>query len=267
MGIIEGSGERLLFYTGDLPERRTMIDMHHNFLFDLDQTLLDFHASERKALEIVIQANGLKYTEECYDHFKAYNKSLWLELEKGTISRRELFIRRFKDIFEFCEGEHQNLDPLKVNDEFIYTMSLNGVLMDGADTFLARLRENIRDARFYIISNGATINAEGRIRSTGLGVFFEKVYVSEWMGVAKPSEEFFDMVMEGVGEPKEHCIIIGDSLTSDMLGAKNASITSVWFMPEGDIQMAKAAYDIDYIASSFDELFEVLSEWAGRSKR
>ena len=26
--------------------------MHHNFLFDLDQTLLNFHASEEKALEI-----------------------------------------------------------------------------------------------------------------------------------------------------------------------------------------------------------------------
>ncbi|MCR5105912.1 MAG: hypothetical protein K6B68_15880 [Eubacterium sp.] len=79
--------------------------MYHNFLFDLDQTLLDFHASERKALEMVITSNGLKYTEECYEHFKAYNKSLWLELEKGIISRSELFTRRFKDILEFCEGD------------------------------------------------------------------------------------------------------------------------------------------------------------------
>lgn len=236
--------------------------MHHNFLFDLDQTLLDFHASERKALEIVITSNGLEFTEDCYDHFKKYNKSLWLELEKGTISRTELFIRRFTDLFEFCEGDHSGLDPLKVNNEFIFMMSQNGVLMDGALEFIIKLKNNIRDARCYIVSNGATINAEGRIKSTGLFKYLEKVYVSEWMGVTKPSPEFFDMVLEGVAEPKETCIVIGDSLSSDMLGAKNASLASVWFMPEGDIEAAKKAYDIDYCASSFDELFEVLAAWA-----
>lgn len=243
------------------------IEMHHNFLFDLVQTLLDFHASERKALEMVITSNGLKYTEECYEHFKAYNKSLWLELEKCIISRSELFTRRFKDILEFCEGDSSNIDPLKVNEEFIFTMSQNGVLLEGADTFLAKLKNSIKDARCYIISNGATINAEGRIRSTGLDKYFEKVYVSEWMGVAKPSKEFFDMVIEGVDEPKETCIVIGDSLTSDMLGAKNASIASVWFMPEDDIEMAKKTYDIDYSASSFDQLYEVLLEWTSKQNR
>ena len=44
--------------------------MHRNLLFDLDQTLLDFHASERKALEIVVTRNGLKFTEEAYVRFK-----------------------------------------------------------------------------------------------------------------------------------------------------------------------------------------------------
>ena len=237
--------------------------MHHNFLFDLDQTLLDFHASERKALEIVITASGLKFTEETYKLFKEKNKSLWLELEKGTLSRKELFKKRFEYIFENCEGDYSELDPLKVNEEFIFTMSQNGVLMDGALEFVQRLKSEIKDARIYIASNGATINAEGRIRSTGLDKYIEKIYVSEWMGAAKPSPEFFDICLEGVGEPKASCILIGDSLTSDMLGAKNASLTSVWFMPQGDIEASMSDYDIDYYASSFDELFEVLKRWSG----
>ena len=72
----------------------------------------------------------------------------------------------------------------------------------------------------------------------------------------------FDMVLEGVGEPKETCIVIGDSLSSDMLGAQNADLASVWFMPEGDIEQAKNKYGIDYTASSFDELLDVLLKWA-----
>ena len=50
--------------------------MHHNFLFDLDQTLLDFHASEYKALGIVLKSNGLSFSDEIYQAFKEYNKDV-----------------------------------------------------------------------------------------------------------------------------------------------------------------------------------------------
>ena len=106
--------------------------MRRNFLFDLDQTLLNFHASEYKALGIVLQENGLNFSDDIYDKFKVCNKSLWLELEKGTISRNELFTLRFRDAFRRCEGDSSGLDPLKVNADFIRTMSTHGVLMDGA---------------------------------------------------------------------------------------------------------------------------------------
>jgi YjjG family noncanonical pyrimidine nucleotidase len=236
--------------------------MHHNFLFDLDQTLLDFHASEYKALGIVLRANGLSFSDKIYQAFKAYNKSLWLELEKGTISRTELFTMRFQDVFGRCEGDTAGLDPLKVNDDFIRTMSVNGVLMDGALEFVRKLRENISDARIYIASNGATINAKGRIASTGMDRYIDGLFISEEMGVTKPDAAFFDICLEKIGEPKSSCIMIGDSLSSDMLGAKNASLDSVWFMPSGNIMEARMKYDIDYCASSFDELYDILKKWA-----
>ncbi len=236
--------------------------MHRNFLFDLDQTLLDFHASERMALEIVVTKNGLKFTDEVYDHFKAKNKSLWLELEKGTINRTELFTIRFNDLFDFCEGDSTGLDPLEVNADFIRTMSVNGVPMPGALEFVRKLREEIPGARIYIASNGATINAQGRMASTGLDKFIEHLYISEDMGVNKPEKEFYDICLEGIGVPRETCIMVGDSLSSDMLGAKNAGITSVWFMPDGDVDAAVREYDIDYCASNYGELFEVLKKWA-----
>ena len=236
--------------------------MHRNFLFDLDQTLLDFHASERRALEIVVTKNGLKFTGEVYDHFKAKNKSLWLELEKGTINRTELFTIRFNDLFDFCEGDSTGLDPLEVNSDFIRTMSVNGVPMPGALEFVRKLRAEIPFARIYIASNGATINAQGRMASTGLDKLIEHLYISEDMGVNKPEKEFYDICLEGIGEPKETCIMVGDSLSSDMLGAKNAGLASVWFMPSGDVDAAVREYDIDYCASNYDELFEVLKTWS-----
>ena len=169
------------------------------------------------------------------------------------------------DVFSRCEGDASGLSPLKVNDDFIRTMSVNGVLMDGALEFVRKLRENIPDARIYIASNGATINAKGRIASTGLDRYIDGLFISEEMGVTKPDAAFFDICLEKIGEPKSSCIMIGDSLSSDMLGAKNASLDSVWFMPSGDIDKAMKEYRIDYCAASFDELYGVLKNWADTS--
>ena len=232
--------------------------MHHNFLFDLDQTLLNFHASEYKALGIVLRENGLNFSDDIYDKFKVCNKGLWLELEKQTITRTELFIKRFNYVIELAGGDVTKFDALKINNDFINTMAVNGVLMDGALEFIKRLKSEINDARIYIITNGATVNAKGRIESTGLDKFIDGLFVSEDMGVSKPAREYFDIVLEKIGESKESCIVIGDSLSSDMLGAKNAGMCSVWFTPTGDIEQACAEYDIDYTARDFDELLSVL---------
>ena len=109
------------------------------------------------------------------------------------------------------------------------------------------------------------MNAKGRIASTGLGQYIDGLFVSEDKGAAKPDAAFFDLILEKIGEPRETCVMIGDSLTSDMLGAKNASLKSVWFMPSGDLEAAVKEYDIDYCASSYDELLGVLKRWSAGS--
>lgn len=236
--------------------------MHHNFLFDLDQTLLDFHASERIALEAVLRKAGLPFSEEICTAFREYNKALWLELEKGAVTRQELFEKRFRYVFGLCGAEDETPDPLRVNEAFIRTMSENGVLMDGALGFVRRLKAGIPGARIYIITNGAVVNATGRIASTGLKEYIDGLFVSEDMGVAKPDKAYFDICLREIGEPKETCAVIGDSLTSDMLGAKNAGLYSVWTMPQGDVESAAAKYGIGACVRSFDELYGVLERWA-----
>ena len=236
--------------------------MHRNLLFDLDQTLLDFHASEHIALKQIMEDNGQAFTEERYSSFKQINKQLWLEFEKGVISKTELFETRFRLLFRECGCNTDEMDILSINSDFIDCMSRNGVLLNGAADLMQKIKSGMPDARIYVITNGAARNAKGRIASTGLSEYLTDVFISETMGVSKPSREYFDIVKKSIGEPDESFIVIGDSLTSDMLGAKNAGLKSCWFMPEGDVSKAVAEYDIDYIASSFDELFVRLTEWA-----
>ena len=169
--------------------------MNRNFLFDLDQTLLNFHASEEIALGKVLTKNGLSYSDDIYKAFKSYNKELWGELEKGKITRAELFELRFNYMFSLCEGDSSKLDPFTVNSDFIRTMSENGVLMDGALELVKKIKSDIANSKIYIVTNGATINAKGRIASTGLGKYIDGIFVSEDMGVNKPATEYFDMVL------------------------------------------------------------------------
>lgn len=235
---------------------------HRNLLFDLDQTLLDFHASEHIALKTILEMNSQVFTEERYDSFKKINKKLWLEFEKGIISKAELFETRFKLLFEECGRNTDGMDLMKINGDFIGCMSKNGIPMDGALDFLEKVVESVPDVRIYVITNGAAKNAKGRIASTGLNDYISDLFVSESMGVSKPSREYFDIVKKAINEPDKSCIVIGDSLTSDMLGAKNADLTSCWFMPEGDVKGAIKEYEIDYTASSFDDLFDILIKWS-----
>lgn len=236
--------------------------MHRNLLFDLDQTLLDFHASEHIALKTVMEMNDRVFTEARYDFFKQVNKKLWLEFEKRIISKAELFETRFKLLFEECGCNTAGMDLMKINSDFIDCMSQNGILMDGALDFLKKVVDSVPGVRIYVITNGAERNAKGRIAAAGLNDYICDVFISESMGVSKPSHEYFDIVKKAINEPNESCIVIGDSLTSDMLGAKNADLTSCWFMPEGDVKGAMKEYEIDYTASSFDELFDILIKWS-----
>ncbi len=236
--------------------------MHRDLLFDLDQTLLDFHASEKLALKAVLEAQGLEFSQQRYDAFKQINKSLWLDFEKGEITKLQLFETRFRRLFELCGCDVDKMDLAQINSDFIDAMAKNGVLMDGAIELLERLTKDIADVRIYIVTNGVTRNAMGRIASTGLDRFISEVFVSEEIGAAKPAKEFFDAVTKAIGEPDESYLVIGDSLTSDMLGAKNAGLTSCWFMPCGDVQKAVNDYEIDFTAADYDELYEVICRWS-----
>ena len=83
--------------------------MHRNSLFDLDQTLLDFQASEYIALRIVLMKNGLSFTDEIYQAFKEFNKSLWLELEKGPLQERNFSLNDLSISLGSAREIHQDL--------------------------------------------------------------------------------------------------------------------------------------------------------------
>ena len=67
----------------------------------------------------------------------------------------------------------------------------------------------------------------------GIFGFLEEAFISEAAGAAKPSVEYFDYVFAHIdGITKENCLVIGDSLTSDIRGANNYGLACCWFNPK-----------------------------------
>ena len=85
-----------------------------------------------------------------------------------------------------------------------------------------------------MVTNGTLSVQKGRIKSAGMRPYFKDIFISEEIGYDKPGKAYFDYCFSRISNfHRENTVIIGDSLTSDILGGKNAGICTVWYNPHG----------------------------------
>ena len=68
---------------------------YETLLFDADQTLLDFHRSEREALIAALMQMGVRASEEMIRIYSEINLATWKRLERGEITKAALRTVRF----------------------------------------------------------------------------------------------------------------------------------------------------------------------------
>lgn len=201
---------------------------HRLFLFDLDDTLLDFRASEKLSFARTMQALGLRErVDGLFTDYQAINTDLWRKFETGVVTKDFLKVERFRATF-FKHG--LALDPEAASQLYLDSLPDTVVLIDGARevcTTLAAIGE------VGIITNGVESIQNRRIASAGLGDCISFVATSEACGHAKPDVRFFEYAAR-MAQPfvKQQAIIIGDRLDADILGANRYGIDSCWFNPE-----------------------------------
>ena len=100
----------------------------------------------------------------------------------------------------------------------------------GAYEAVRSLRGHVKQ---YAVSNGTRVAQRRKLKNSGLDRLLDGVFISEEVGAEKPDPVFFDCVFARIGEAREETVIIGDSLTSDMLGGNNAGIRCWWYNPVG----------------------------------
>ena len=214
-------------------------------LFDADETLLDFPASEKAALKSVLEYAGIPYSEELRVSFSRINLALWKKLEKGLVTRDIIKLKRFE---EFVTEEGLAADPKDLAVHYVEALAQSCFVLNGAKELCEALS---RDYDLYIVTNGIATVQKNRLSKSGLLPYFKGVFISEEIGSQKPEKRFFDYIFDSLeNKNKSEFIIIGDSMTSDILGGINAGIDTCFFNPWGREEL----YPPTYTANSFEEL-------------
>lgn len=227
--------------------------MIRNVLFDLDDTLFDFHKAEKIALTKTLVHFGINPTEETLALYSTINAAHWKRLELGEISREEVKVGRYRELFETIGIE---CDPVKATAYYESMLAIGHYFMPGAPELLEEL---YRKYRLYIVSNGTAKVQEGRIGSSGIAKYMGGIFISQILGANKPDKQFFDICFAEIPDfSLSETVIIGDSLSSDIKGGINAGITTVWFNPKG----IENDSDIkpDYIIKELSEVPGLLSQ-------
>ncbi|MCS0589526.1 YjjG family noncanonical pyrimidine nucleotidase [Massilia norwichensis] len=200
---------------------------HTLFLFDLDDTLLDFKASEQLSFVRTLEALGMREgIDSLFPQYQAINIALWREFELGAVSKDFLKVERFRRTFAQNGLE---LDAAAASHLYLESLSETVVLIDGAKQVCEALSAI---GEVGIITNGVEHIQTRRIASSGLKDHISFVSTSEACGHAKPDSRFFDYATKMARAFAHHeTVIVGDRLDADILGANRFGIDSCWFNP------------------------------------
>ena len=227
--------------------------MYLYLLFDADDTLFDFRQNERRAFRRVCALHGLPDTEAAYGLYHQINGDLWREFEAGLRDKGSVLTERFRRLGEALGIP---LDPARCTRDHEDGLAMPPILIPGAEEVCRRLA---RRHRLYLITNAVAAVQRSRFAASPLPPFFRDVFVSESVGWGKPAPQFFQYVFDHVpGITRENCLVIGDSLTSDIRGANNFGLPCCWFNPRG--LPAPPDLRIDCAVSSLPELLPLLGE-------
>ena len=227
---------------------------YYCILFDADNTLLNFDAAENKALAETLVNYGIEPDAETVQTYRTINEELWRQLEKGQIRREKLFGERFS---RFLKAINAAGDGVEMNRCYLEQLSTHPDLM--SPEVLDVLRELSEVATLAIVSNGAQKVQTRRLAESGVMNFMEDVFISEKMGCEKPNARIFDAALRALGvENREHVLMVGDSLSSDVQGGVNAGLDTCWYNPNHAENPGKVVPT--YEISSLEELYPLVME-------
>lgn len=213
-------------------------------LIDIDNTLLDFNESARVAAKLAFEKYNLPYNESVHPTFLTINNGFWDKIQTGEITREYLHAERWNTILRelgiFFDGRI-------IEKVFLENLNFCATPMEGALEILEYLSKK------YLLCTASNAPYEQqlkRMKCSGIDKFVHKKFISEALGATKPDSAFFEACFKGIAPiTKEETIMIGDSISADINGAKAVGLKTVWFnYNKSDYKEGVADYVIHHLS-------------------
>ena len=212
-----------------------LIRKYEHLFFDLDNTLWDFDANARLAMQetlsILKLENRIPDFDRFYHYYEQVNTSLWEAYRKQEIRKNELTTKRFEDTLNHFQIG--GIDPVAMNDLYLHVMPRQTQLVEGAIETLDYLQS--RHYQLHIITNGFKEVQHQKLKTSGLAPYFTRVFISEEIQYPKPDVRIFKHALMNCNARKEKSIMIGDSWETDILGALHFGITTIFIPKKHDL--------------------------------
>lgn len=218
-------------------------------VFDLDNTLVDFMAMKRQAVDAAIDAMmdaGLTLTfEEIKGHIDAIYKELGIE---------------YQQVFDRLLTDNLGKIDFRILSAGIiaYRRAREAVLKPYPHVTATLMQLNRMGIKLAIVSDAPTREAWLRLCFINFHHFFDVVVTFDDTGERKPSPKPFLTALEKLGVPPEGAIMVGDWADRDMVGARGVGMRTA-FAAYGD-SFGDQVVDADYILKDIKQLLDIIKE-------
>lgn len=219
--------------------------MYKCLLFDLDHTLWDYETNSRESLSELYIEFGLKTRgveeKQFLDTFYVINNELWDLYDRGLLHRDVIRNERFHRILTALGVDDYKMS-LDLSNEYIAQSPKKKNLMEGCVETLDYLQPKYP---MVIVTNGFDEIQSTKLLSGGIEHYFKSIVTSARSGHKKPAKEIFEFALRENNASPQEAIMIGDNLLTDIAGATNASIDTVFFNPNKIKHDTRVTYEIE----------------------
>jgi len=206
-----------------------------HLFFDFDDTLWDFQKNSNAVLHQLFHeyelAEKLKTSlPEFLSAYKKTNYSFWSQYYKKQINKQYLRNHRFNETFKLF-GYDNYVENLLITEQYLHRAPHGTSLKEGCVETLGYLKQNYK---LHIITNGFKEVFGIKMNACGIRNYFDEVIVSEEHELVKPDERIFRLAEAFANTHANECVMIGDSLESDIEGALNAGWEAVYLTEQID---------------------------------
>ena len=194
--------------------------MYKAIFIDIDDTLLDYIPCCREAFDAAMPEHP-----EYFDIFFKISGRLFSEAKRGLHTVAEVMELYPREFIATVGYPPEAVDPFK--HAFRAAWGTTHTLVPGAKEMLQTLQS--KGYRLFAASNSFGNLQRSRLEQAGILSYFEDTYISMDIGYDKPDIRFYQEALRRADLQPHEVLMIGDSMTTDVMGAQNAGIDARLF--------------------------------------